>query len=91
MSLGPPKEVERRLIPFEHTWPYEKINDDLYFLECPACRASNVLLPLKLHALEQIRNGTKKLLVMPCCHASYKIIDADADYVLAESAMRKRC
>lgn len=78
------------MIPFENTWPYEHMKEDVYFLECPACEATNVLLPIRYSTLEQIKNGTRKLLVMPCCHASYKLIDADQDYVQADTKMRNR-
>lgn len=77
------------MIPFENTWPYETAKEDVYFRECPSCGAENVLLPLKKHHLQSIREGVRKLLVMPCCHASYKLVDADRDYVLADRRMRK--
>lgn len=77
------------MIPFENTWPYERMKDDLFFSECPSCKADNVLLPLKRSGLASIQSGARKLLVMPCCHASYKLIDADGDYVMADQPMRK--
>jgi hypothetical protein len=49
-----------------------------------------VRLPLKRRDLDEIRGGKRRLLVMPCCHAEYKLADADADYVLADRPMRSR-
>lgn len=78
------------MIPFEHTWPYEKMGEDLYFSTCPFCEAENVLLPFKKQHLEEIQSGTKMLLVVPCCHSSLKIIDADDDYLLSNKRLRKQ-
>jgi hypothetical protein len=64
------------------------MQDDVYFSECPACGASQVLLPLKRRHLRLIAEGARKLLVMPCCRASYRLIGADGDYVLADRKMR---
>ncbi|WP_274361358.1 hypothetical protein [Paenibacillus thermotolerans] len=77
------------MIPFENTWPYETVGNDMYVLECPFCKNSNVLLPMKRKELTDIRDGKKKLLVFPCCHSRITIVDADADYLLASSRIRK--
>lgn len=76
------------MIPFENTWPYEKIMGDLYVSECPFCKAENVLLLLKPKELPDIRSGKKRLMVFPCCHNKITIIDADQDYLLADSRLR---
>lgn len=76
------------MTPFENTWPYELIMQDFYVSECPFCQAEQVLLPLKLKELPDIRTGKKKLLVFPCCYTSKTIIDIDDDYLLADSPMR---
>jgi hypothetical protein len=76
------------MVPFENTWPYERLKDDLYMHTCPSCGSGQVILPFKEKDLASIRSGQKKLLVMPCCRTSYKIVDADDDYLLAETRMR---
>lgn len=78
------------MIPFERTWPYDQIRDDIYVAECPFCQASNVILPLKPKELVQIREGRKKRLVFPCCHSSVTLVDTDRDYLLADRPMRNR-
>jgi hypothetical protein len=77
------------MIPFANTWPYEPIKEDLYVSECPFCRASNVLLPLKKRDLKPIQDGRKKLLVFPCCMKHTTIVDADRDYLLANQPLRR--
>jgi hypothetical protein len=77
------------MIPFENTWPYDRIMGDLYVSECPFCKAENVLLLLKPRELSHIRDGKKRLMVMPCCHGRMTIIDADQDYLLADGPLRK--
>lgn len=76
------------MIPFANTWPYEIIMKDVYVTECPFCHSPNVLLPLKIHELESIREGKKKLLVFPCCHNKLTVIDTDRDYLLADRRLR---
>lgn len=78
------------MIPFENTWPYERMGEDIYFASCPFCETDDVLLPLKQNHLTEIRSGAKLLLVVPCCHSSMKVIDADEDYLLANVKLRKR-
>jgi hypothetical protein len=77
------------MIPFQNTWPYESIKDDLYVSECPFCGEENVLLPLKKKHLLEIREGKKRLLVFPCCRNSVYIVNADSDYLLADRRLRK--
>lgn len=61
---------------------------DLYVSECPFCKAENVLLLLRPKELSHIRDGKKRLLVMPCCHGRMTIIDADQDRRSGPSASR---
>lgn len=77
------------MIPFENSWPYDIVMGDIYMPQCPFCNAHNVLLPLKPKELIRIREGKKKLLVLPCCNGSMTIVDNDADYLLASSPLRK--
>jgi hypothetical protein len=76
------------MIPFSNTWPYETIQQDLYVEVCPFCSKERVLLPLKVKDLKVIQDGTKRLLVFPCCHASITVVDADRDYLLADRKLR---
>ena len=76
------------MFPFQNTWPYEAMGDDLYVTECPMCGERNVLLPISKLDLVAIREGKKRLLVFPCCKGSVKIVDADADYLLANRKLR---
>jgi hypothetical protein len=78
------------MIPFECTWPYELIQQDVYLHECPFCGAPNVLLPLKRGHIPEISRGVKRLLVFPCCHNKITLVDADADYLLANEPLRNR-
>lgn len=77
------------MIPFENTWPYEVMGNDIYVLECPFCSSANVILPLRKKELSEIHEGKKKLLVFPCCKSSVYIIDTDSDYLLAARRLRK--
>lgn len=76
------------MIPFANAWPYEKVGEDLYVHQCPACGAEEVALTWKLKDIAQVRSGVKRLLVMPCCYTSLKIIDADDDYLLADRKLK---
>jgi hypothetical protein len=78
------------MIPFQHTWPYEIIQQDIYFNECPLCGESNVMLPFKKKDLPDITRGVKRLLVLPCCRNRLTIVDADRDYLLANQPLRNR-
>jgi len=61
---------------------------DIYVSSCPYCNAENVLLPLSPKELQPIREGKKRLLVFPCCHASVTVLDADPDYLLTDRRLR---
>jgi len=78
------------MIPFENTWPYEVLMNDIYVRECPFCSTENVILPLTKKELVSIREGKKKLLVFPCCHQHLKILDTDSDYLLTDRRLRRR-
>lgn len=77
------------MIPFENTWPYERIMKDFYVQNCPFCDESQVLLPLKQREIAEIQTGKKKLLIFPCCHSKLQIVDMDDDYLLASTKVRK--
>lgn len=76
------------MIPFEQTWPYDKVGNDYFVHECPFCHAGHVLLNLKHSDVKAIQTGTKKLLVFPCCFEKIKVIDMDDDYLLAQEKLR---
>ena len=76
------------MIPFERTWPYETMQNDVYVSECPFCKKSNVTLPLKASDLPDIRTGRKRRLVFPCCHNAFTVVDVDRDYLLADRKLR---
>lgn len=76
------------MIPFSHSWPYDVVQGDIYVQYCPFCNRENVLLPMKPKELQLVREGKKKLLVFPCCHASPKVIDNDSDYLLFDTKVR---
>ncbi|KQN99024.1 hypothetical protein [Paenibacillus sp. Leaf72] len=77
------------MIPFENTWPYDIMMNDIYVHDCPFCQASNVLIPIRPKEIPLIQQGKKKLLVFPCCHNRVTIIDVDGDYLLATERLRK--
>jgi hypothetical protein len=77
------------MIPFRNSWPYDITGDDVYVHQCPFCEASNVLLPIKPDDVKSLYGSARKiLLVFPCCHSRLKIVDADADYLLANRPIR---
>ncbi|ANE45081.1 hypothetical protein SY83_00330 [Paenibacillus swuensis] len=78
------------MIPFNRTWPYDIMMNDIYVTECPYCLSSNVLLPLRKSELSEIHDGRKKLLVFPCCHARVTLVDVDSDYLLANEPFPNR-
>ncbi|MBP1154200.1 MULTISPECIES: hypothetical protein [unclassified Paenibacillus] len=77
------------MIPFAHTWPYDRIGQDVYVQSCPFCQAANVLLTLKAKDLAELREGVKRLLVFPCCRNKLTLVDADPDYLLADRPLRR--
>ncbi|QDI91309.1 hypothetical protein EPH95_09050 [Salicibibacter halophilus] len=78
-----------KLLPFENTWPYERIQDDIYFEECPNCDAENVLTYMKKKQLEDAFDGVKTDIIMPCCQYKITIAEADNDYFWATERLRK--
>lgn len=78
------------MIPFEQTWPYEVVMNDIYVEECPFCKQQNVLIPLKKKELKEIREGKKKLLVFPCCYNKVTVFDTDRDYLLTDQPLRRK-
>lgn len=76
------------MIPFDNTWPYDIIMNDLYVPSCPFCSTDNVLIPIRMKEVAEIQTGKKKLLVFPCCHNKVTIIDMDRDYLLADESLR---
>lgn len=77
------------MIPFDKCWPYERFRDDLFVSECPFCGSSHVLLPMKVSELDNVRSGSKRLLVFPCCHGKLRVVDADQDYLMTDTVLRK--
>lgn len=77
------------MIPFERAWPYDVMMKDVV-ASCPFCGSENVLLPLKPREIKEISQGKKKLLVFPCCHGKVTVVDADQDYLLTDTAVRRR-
>ncbi|WP_373323195.1 hypothetical protein [Alkalihalobacterium chitinilyticum] len=77
------------VIPFENTWPYEKVMKDIYFSECPYCETESVLLHLKESDLKRAKEGIKTLVVMPCCRHKMTILEADDDYFWTDEKLRK--
>lgn len=78
------------LIPFENTWPYEKMGEDIYIEDCPYCEAKNVLTYMTPEDLENAMDEIKTTLIMPCCHTSMTIVKADSDYFWTTDPLRKR-
>ncbi|MFT8319122.1 MAG: hypothetical protein ABF651_12735 [Sporolactobacillus sp.] len=76
------------MLDFHHSWPYERIINDIYFEECPFCHASAVLLPLKKEAVERAFEAIKTAVVLPCCHERLIIEDMDKDYIWASVRLR---
>lgn len=77
------------MIPFEKALPYDLLMGDIYVQECPFCGSEQVLLPMKPHEIQSVREGKKKLLVFPCCHTRLTILDSDSDYLLTNKVVRK--
>lgn len=77
------------MVPFDRTWPYETLGSDVYVRECPFCQASEVFLPMKTAELTEVHEGKRKLLIFPCCYNRLKLVDADADFLLADRTVRK--
>ncbi|GAK08557.1 MULTISPECIES: hypothetical protein [Geomicrobium] len=78
-----------KLLPFENTWPYEKVGEDVYLHECPDCGDSNVLTFLKTEQLQDAFDNVKTQLIMPCCNYRITILQADEDYFWTSERQRK--
>ena len=76
------------MIPFHQALPYDITMGDVYASECPFCGKENILLPMKPHEVKSVREGTKKLLVFPCCFHKLTVIDSDDDYLLTDTIVR---
>ncbi|WP_338082331.1 hypothetical protein [Fictibacillus enclensis] len=88
---GKPGFIQKKpvvMLNFEHSWPYEKMMDDIYINECPYCHTSNVLTTFSEDKLNNAKEGIKQLLVMPCCHSKLTILNADEDYFWTEEKLR---
>lgn len=77
------------MIPFENTWPYERVINDIYIQQCPYCNEENVLTSLKNSNLERAKEGIKTILIMPCCNSKMTILEADDDYFWTNEKLRK--
>ncbi|MBP2002044.1 hypothetical protein J2Z69_003101 [Paenibacillus shirakamiensis] len=75
------------MIPFERTLPYDIMMGDVYVPSCPFCNAENVLIPMKIHEIQSVKEGKKKLLVFPCCHSRLTLLDSDGDYLLTDQTI----
>lgn len=78
------------MIPFERTWPYDLIMNDIYTPSCPFCKEENVLLPIRPEEIADIHDGKKRLMVFPCCHSRITIVDMDSDYMMATQRLRPK-
>ncbi|GAK13722.1 hypothetical protein ACE1TF_08980 [Geomicrobium sp. JSM 1781026] len=77
------------LLPFQNTWPYDRIGGDVYFDECPKCNEPNVLTYMKQKQLRDAFDGVKTTLILPCCNYSMVIMHADDDYFWTTERLRK--
>ena len=78
------------MIPFERTWPYDIIMKDIYVPSCPFCGKIMYYYRYGRWSSAIFARGKKKLLVFPCCHGRVTIVDADQDYLLADTKLRKQ-
>lgn len=78
------------MIPFRNSLPYDIVMNDVYVQECPFCKSTHVLLPLKPAEVKSIYGGARKrTVILPCCHSPLKLIDADHDYLLSNRPLRE--
>jgi len=77
-----------KLIPFNHTWPYEKQMGEIYFATCPYCSTENVLTHMSEEALQKVKDKIKHRLNMPCCFKTMTILEADDDYFWTNERLR---
>lgn len=78
-----------KLIPFENTWPYENVMNDIYMLECPYCHERNILTNMKKKDVERAKEGIKTIVIMPCCRSKMVVLEADEDYFWTDQKLRK--
>ena len=76
------------VLPFGHSWPYERLMGDIYFHTCPFCGADNVLTNMKKRDLENAKEGIKTIVIAPCCHGKMTVLEADDDYFWTEEKLR---
>lgn len=76
------------MLDFHHSWPYERVMNDMYFEECPFCHASPVLISIKKEAVKGAFEGVKTYIIMPCCHEKVVIESMDSDYIWTTQALR---
>jgi hypothetical protein len=78
------------VIPLRNSLPYDVVMNEVYAQQCPFCEQDHIHLPLKPADVKSMYGGARKItLIFPCCHGSLRIIDADADYLLANRAIRR--
>ncbi|WP_027092190.1 hypothetical protein [Cohnella thermotolerans] len=79
------------MIPFRNSLPYDIQMNDVYATECPFCGQAHVRLPLKPGEVAELRGGSRKrAVVFPCCHERLQLVDADADYLLADRPLDRK-
>lgn len=77
------------MIPFDRAWPYDVQMKDVYVPSCPFCGQDNVLLSLTPSEIREIKEGSKRLVIFPCCRNKVTVVDADQDYLLTNTRLRK--
>jgi hypothetical protein len=78
------------MLSFKNTWPYERVAGDIYFHECPYCKAGNVLLPIRKRDFQGAIEGVKTHVVLPCCLEKMTVLQADEDYFWSDENLRQR-
>ncbi|MBB5173552.1 hypothetical protein [Texcoconibacillus texcoconensis] len=78
------------LIPFSHTWPYEKMGEDIYIALCPYCKSENVLTSLTSRQLQEAMEQIKTRVNMPCCLKTMVVLEADEDYFWTDEQLRSQ-
>lgn len=73
---------------FSHSWPYDLMQGDLFFHECPFCHETSVLVPTNKEKMDLAKEGFKTHAVMPCCHEKLTILSIDDDYIWADRVLR---
>ena len=73
---------------FSRSWPYDWMQGDLFFHECPFCGASSVLIATDREKMGLAKEGFKTHVVMPCCHEKLTILSMDEDYIWSDRELR---